>query len=216
MRRLALCALLTLGSAFALTRCTSSNNPPPATPEDSGLDLDSGPGPAVDSAAPADAGVDSSLPPTDSGEGDAAILDGGTDAPADAGQETSVSCGSYDAPVEYDASADDGGVALIVNEEGGLEDGATLPDPDTICSATGSPPAVTITFVNDAPCPLELWWVNFNCNEELYGVLTPGGGSIAQGTFEGHVWRIRDPGSEKLLFQYVVPLSTTPATVTYP
>jgi hypothetical protein len=210
MRRAVLCLVLSLGSAFALARCTTSNNPLPLATEDSGLEFDSGPGPVIDSAAPADAAVDSSLPSPDSGSADAAT-DAGLDAPA----EASVSCSGYHSPIEYDASADDGGLALVVNEEGGIEDGG-LPDPDSICSATGTPPGVMITFVNDAPCPVELWWVDFNCDEELYGVLTPNGGSIPQSTFEGHVWRLREPGAETVLLQYVVPLSTTPGTVTYP
>jgi hypothetical protein len=205
MRKAVLCLVLSLGSAFALARCTTSNNPLPLA-EDSGFNLDSGPGPAIDSAAPADAAVDSSLPSPDAGATDA-----GTDAPV----EASVSCGSYHPPIEYDASADDGGFAPIVNEEGGIEDSG-LPDPDTVCSATGTPPGVMITFVNDGPCPVELWWVDFNCDEELYGVLTPNGGNIPQSTFEGHVWRIREPGTETVLLQYIVPLSTTAGTVTYP
>ncbi|MGO8993901.1 MAG: hypothetical protein ACLQVI_11270 [Polyangiaceae bacterium] len=210
MRKVFLCLVVSLGSALALTRCTSNNGSPPAA-EDSGLAIDaSTPQTGSDGAVASDAGVDSSVPSTDAGKGDAAV-----DAPTDAPPEASVACGYYDAAVEFDASGEDGGLVQIVTEDGSVEEGG-LPDPDTICSATGTPPGVTITFVNNAPCPVELWWVDFTCQEQLYAVIASNGGNVGQDTFEGHVWRLREPGTERVLLQYVVPLSTSPATVTYP
>ena len=53
---------------------------------------------------------------------------------------------------------------------------------------TGS---VTISFVNTSNQPLHLFWVDFDGNEQSYGVVSPSE-PVSIDTFATHVWRLRD------------------------
>jgi hypothetical protein len=123
--------------------------------------------------------------------------------PSDAGASV-VGCGGYDAAVEYDAAGYDGGAA----------DGGALPGPPpVVCSGQGQP-AASLSVTNDAPCTIELWWVNFACQEVFYDYIDPNGGSVVQPTYETHVWRLRAGGTHELLRE--IPMTSATVAVTYP
>jgi len=70
---------------------------------------------------------------------------------------------------------------------------------DLGCSPQGGT-AITVAFDNGVGEEISLYWVDFDCAEQLYATL-PVGGSHSQGTFVGHVWRARagtDPAGNLL------------------
>ena len=69
--------------------------------------------------------------------------------------------------------------------------------------------------MNDAPCPIEAWWVDYQCHEELYDTVQPGR-QVVESTFVTHPWRLRAAGSEQLLLEIAPATDGTPRTVTYP
>lgn len=66
-------------------------------------------------------------------------------------------------------------------------DGGEDPEPDR-CSETGGD-AIDVTFANETGVAGTLVWVDFECNELPYAELAVGG-THAQSTFVGHVWRL--------------------------
>jgi hypothetical protein len=128
-----------------------------------------------------------------------------------------VGCGAYDAAIEYDAGNYDGG-ALSVIADGSAADGAssTLPGPPpVVCSGQGQPPVASLTVTNNAPCAIELWWVNFTCEEVFYGYIPPNGGSVVQSTYQTHVWRLRTAVTHELVRE-ISPITGSTVSVTYP
>ncbi len=74
-----------------------------------------------------------------------------------------------------------------------------------VCAALGTRPAgaqvrsitserpVTITFDNAVGTPVEVYWIDFEGNEQRYGTLEPGI-TWEQGTYETHAWRFKKDG----------------------
>lgn len=66
--------------------------------------------------------------------------------------------------------------------------------PGTACSpSTGE--AASITFVNATGEAGTVYWVDFQCREVSYGDIPPGG-EKGQGTFVGHIWRLRNSAGQ--------------------
>jgi hypothetical protein len=150
---------------------------------------DDAPGPTStppDAANPPDATA-TTPPASDGGTGDATAPDAPVDSPV------SASCSDWDAAFELDASAGDG--AASVNADGG---GALPGPPPAVCSTDGDTHA-PLAAVNNAPCAIDMWWVDYNCQEEYFGTVDPNGGTWSSDTWETHPWRIRLTGSEVLL-----------------
>ncbi len=125
-------------------------------------------------------------------------------------------CGNYEAPIEYDPGAYVSGSVSPIEDGGGADGAATLPGPaPMVCSGVGLPPVSTLQIVNDAPCAIELWWVDFSCREVFYQTVPPGGASAVQSTFETHAWRLRTTGTHELL-RDIAPLGAAAVSVTYP
>lgn len=167
----------------------------------------------------ASVGSDGSTEPDDASDASVPIVeatleasaDGGTDAtlPADAAMEATApvdaavdatpdsqpfNCNAWDAELEVEASAD---AAPSINDEGG----APLPGPPpAVCSLTGDMPS-PIEVINNAPCPIDLWWVDYSCGEQFFSTVDPNGGTWFNDTWETHPWRIRQTGSEQLLVE---------------
>ena len=154
---------------------TGSTDAPAGSVEASTGSPDASPDAAIDASHPADA---------------TASADAGGDATADA---ASANCTDWDAEIETDASDVDG--ATSVNAEGG----GPLPGPPPgVCSLVGDTHA-PLEVINDAPCPIDAWWVDYECQEQYYGTIQPNGGTWSADTFETHPWRLRKTGSEVLL-----------------
>lgn len=62
-------------------------------------------------------------------------------------------------------------------------------------STGGEQPEVTMTFVNNAAVPVEIYWVDYDGQEQLYATVDPEGRSI-QSTYEGHVWVVTTAGGD--------------------
>lgn len=62
------------------------------------------------------------------------------------------------------------------------------------------PAAATYSVTNSGTVDVELYWINFEGNEQLFHTIRPGQ-SIDQSTFFGHTWRIRTVGTRELLAQ---------------
>ncbi len=66
----------------------------------------------------------------------------------------------------------------------------TLAQNTSQCSREGKRQA-SITFVNDTDRQVDIYWVNYQCQEVKYNTLSPGQ-SYRQRTYITHPWRIRD------------------------
>jgi serine/threonine protein kinase len=66
------------------------------------------------------------------------------------------------------------------------------PLPNT-CSAP-SDEATIVDFINERDTAIDYYWVDFECNERYWGTITAYE-TYAQGTYVGHIWRVRDPSS---------------------
>ncbi len=189
--------------AAAVAACTSDDNAPATSSNDSGSpndstvgdDIDSSPG-QTDAASPIDSPNDTA-PATDAGDGGLTFL-----------------CVSWDAAVELDAAtyANDDAQALQLLADGGM---AALPGfYPTLCSIDGDAHA-PMTITNNGPCPIDYWWVDYNCAEEYYGTIQPGQQGLSD-TFVTHPWRLRATGSE-ILLKDIGPAETPDAwTAAYP
>jgi hypothetical protein len=205
MRRLDSNLLVALVAFIPVGACFSSSKSAPSvdasTPVDSSTSPDASPdSPLVGpdsgvSAADAEAGVE--LPDASDATADSPASASPADAgPVDAADATTVNCADWDAPVETDASQTTG-VPPSLNAEGG----APLPGPaPSVCSLTGDIHA-PLEVVNDAPCPIDVWWVGYNCEEQYFSTVAPNGGTWFNDTWETNPWRIRQTGSEVLLVE---------------
>jgi len=182
---------LSLGALSAtLAGCTSSSGGAGG----GNTDFDSG-APAYDSSMPGtDSSMsepDSSMPAPDTGT---AAETGPTDATQESEAEAAApSCATYVAPVELDASNPDG--ATSINADGGVP----LPGPPpAVCSIMGDTHA-PFQLTNNSPCPVDVWWVGYDCAEVYYGTAAPNGGTFFNDTWETDPWRVRLAGSEELV-----------------
>jgi hypothetical protein len=134
---------------------------------------------------------------------------------ADAGASLGAWCPAYDGGIEYDPAAYDSGSVSPIEDGGGPNGSSgTLPGPaPVVCSGVGAPPNATLTVTNNAPCAIELWWVDFTCREVLYQVIPPG--STMQPTVETHAWRLRTSGTHELL-RDIPPIASAAVSVTFP
>ncbi len=74
------------------------------------------------------------------------------------------------------------------------------------CSRTGDV-AATLTFVNRTNRTVDVYWIDYECKEQLWFTLAPGQ-RINQDTFVTHVWLVRDTRSDDELIRIV---STEPS-----
>jgi hypothetical protein len=182
MSRLALVfGLVALSSVSAgMAACVSSNSAPPAGSNDAGMF-------GEDATVPFD-----SAPGTHSGPTDANVP------PSDAGTDSALSCGSWTPVVAFDASDWDGAPLSTTSSTGG-----PLPGPAPTQCIAGDVPA-ELFFLNDTPCSLDVWWVDWVCEEDFYGTIPPGDSWHIHSS-SGSTWRLRAPGSEELLMEVVLP-----------
>lgn len=68
---------------------------------------------------------------------------------------------------------------------------AILYVPGTFASSSTSGPATTLTLINNADGPIELWWIEPNGTLTFYQSI-PAGATGTQTTFENHNWMVRD------------------------
>ena len=141
-------------------------------------------GPRGDAQAPADAGLDANV----------VAPSPGPDASDDASDASpGPTCGSWTVAIDLDASDDDGATSINAG------DAAPLPGPPpSECSVTGDTHA-PFQIINNSPCPIDVWWVDYSCEEEYFGTVAPNGGTWSNDTWETSPWRIRLAGSETLL-----------------
>jgi hypothetical protein len=178
-----------VASLLVSTACFSPNSPIPSSDASTSADAtvpvrDASSTPADAWIAP-EAAVDAPFTPVDSGAPDAGS-EAGPAAP---------SCGGWDAAIELDASDSDG--ATSPNADGG----PPLPGPPpSSCSVDGDIHA-PFEVINNSPCPIDVWWVDYLCAEEYYGTVAPNGGTWSNDTWETSPWRIRLSGSEALLLE---------------
>jgi M6 family metalloprotease-like protein/CSLREA domain-containing protein len=66
----------------------------------------------------------------------------------------------------------------------------TVTGSSQLCS-TGGGSSASVQFVNNSSVAVNVYWVNFSCQEVLYRTLQPGA-SYTQGTFVNHPWRVRN------------------------
>jgi hypothetical protein len=106
-------------------------------------------------------------------------------------------CENWDAAVELDASGWDGAPSTLEDDAG------TLPGPNpNVCSIVGDEPYVSL-IVNNSGCPLDVYWVDYDCEETFYGTVLAGN-TFLQETFATSVWRLRATGTGELLTQLPV------------
>jgi hypothetical protein len=79
------------------------------------------------------------------------------------------------------------------------------------CSMNSNTPT-SFQLVNDRDAAVDLVWVDYTCNENAYGTIAAGG-QKTQGTYETHVWRVRNDADKAFLAGFVLG-STGPFTVT--
>ncbi|HEY4122037.1 MAG TPA: hypothetical protein VGM56_29425 [Byssovorax sp.] len=76
--------------------------------------------------------------------------------------------------------------------------GAALPEAvATTCSSSGPPMLLEITNACSDET-LDLYWVDFECNEVFYSQIEPGAVRY-QSTFASHPWRVRDHATHRLV-----------------
>lgn len=91
-------------------------------------------------------------------------------------------------------------------EDMGSVNGCPIRVAGTACSAKDGK-AVGVSFANGCSGFINVYWVDFACQENKYHEIGPGQNKV-QSTFAGHIWRLRDQASGQLLREYVVPSSS--------
>jgi hypothetical protein len=66
----------------------------------------------------------------------------------------------------------------------------------------------TLKIENNHDKYIDVYWMNYQCKEQLYSTVPPGG-TLIQPTFVSHPWRIRENGSGKILKQVTPTTSAT-------
>jgi hypothetical protein len=75
--------------------------------------------------------------------------------------------------------------------------------------------AQVLTFANNSPNSVAVWWVNQSCREVLYYDLATNT-DRTQNTFVTHVWRIRDPNSQAVIRDVPARPNAQPTTIPIP
>ena len=93
-----------------------------------------------------------------------------------------------------------------------VEDGSAGPTCPQIaagsqCSVTTGA-GVTLNIKNTCSNPVDVYWVDYQCGEKKY-LTIQSGTTQAQGTYVGHVWRVRDAASGALVAEIQAPTGTT-------
>lgn len=118
-------------------------------------------------------------------------VDGGSTAGCGSISSLNVSPNSFNQPGIYT-------VTLTVTNSFGLS---------STCNATvtvnepAGPCPVDVVFDNHAECQVEVYWFD-GANENLYYTLNSGQ-SYTQGTFDTHIWRVRNAANGNLILEYV-------------
>lgn len=73
--------------------------------------------------------------------------------------------------------------------------------PDAGVCSGNSGMGINFDIVNDRSAAIQIFWVNFSCGEQSYGVIQSGG-MQNQMTYVGHVWRVRDNATQVLLGEF--------------
>ena len=68
---------------------------------------------------------------------------------------------------------------------------------------------INMTFVNNTGSTIDIYWVDFNCNEVLYFASVSDGQSVPQSTFPTHPWLARDSKTGDLLYCFVATVDGT-------
>jgi hypothetical protein len=89
----------------------------------------------------------------------------------------------------------------MTQSQGGSGNAPIGISPGSACSQT-SDLNVSLTLNNRSARSLNVFWVDYNCAEQAYGTLAPGG-NFATSTHPTHPWRLRDAATGTLVFEYV-------------
>lgn len=112
------------------------------------------------------------------------------DAKGGAGAASLPSTGPNESPTTLEDSASPG--TLRGDGSGGIA-------PSSSCSQSSTTP-IQLEIINESRRDLELYWVDFQCEETFYRTIEQGS-SYLQSTFAGHPWRIEFDGV--LLYEYI-------------
>ncbi len=133
----------------------------------------------------------------DAPEDDAAGRDSTADSPAETGVDEGVMEAADENALDQ-TSPDTADAGSILTITGGS---SQTYGPDAgVCSVT-SGPGINFDIVNDRSAAIQLFWVNFSCGEQSYGIIQSGG-MQNQMTYVGHVWRVRDNATQVLLGEF--------------
>ncbi|MGB1286401.1 MAG: CAP domain-containing protein [Aggregatilineales bacterium] len=69
---------------------------------------------------------------------------------------------------------------------------------ESSCSQNGTGEETTFTVTNISDMPVTVAWINYDCEEAVYGNVAPGD-TFTQGTFVGHDWVIRDVSNQVVI-----------------
>ena len=76
---------------------------------------------------------------------------------------------------------------------------SSIPEAAPILCSENSDSKVSLTISNVCVSEaIEVFWVNFNCNEVSYGSYAPGDSFVTQ-SFKSHPWRVRNATTQVLL-----------------
>ncbi len=95
------------------------------------------------------------------------------------------------------------------------EDLAPPDGPPAQCSQNSSNPAGLDVSNNCLTITLEIFWVDYGCVEQSYGIVEPGHVFIVT-SFQTHPWRVRDLQSGKLLLDIPPLLGHTSVGIPFP
>ena len=123
--------------------------------------------------------------------------------------DAAVNCNAWDAEVEVEASIL-GSTPSVDNH------GNPLPGPPALACSSGNGGSFRINTENNAPCTIEFWWVDYNCEEEQIITVKPNQQGQYIDAYEGQPFRIRAAGSHKLLREIPASNNRNTQNVVYP
>lgn len=71
---------------------------------------------------------------------------------------------------------------------------------------------MNVTFVNNSDKTIDVYWVDYKCNKQLYATLPPGD-SYVQGTFATHTWVFIDAETGEVLKEFVAGTADEEVTI---
>ncbi len=88
----------------------------------------------------------------------------------------------------------------------------TAPGEEAPACSTSSEVNVNLTFVNNSDNIVDVYWIDYNCEQQLYGTLEPGG-SYQQGTYATHPWLFIDAKTGDTLKTFVAGVTDEEVTI---